>query len=399
MLFREPGHIEAIREGAKTVTRRDWADNYNRPNEGSVHQATTAMFTSDAECDCFIRIEAVYQQPLGEMTDEDARAEGGYDMADFREAWLRINGEWDPEQVVDVVEFEYVGRERPTEPEVATDGGEPQAYKVRCPCGYESEANQSHETAQTIRRNHGHQCDDEPEIVPVAYVADGGQTVCESAEGMPGTCANTKQRVFEARVEPRGFSTEGPLTAKLFTGVMTARRWAEVVIEERLEKPTTDWTHDTDYGDRWTMEIPSERDYRAVVRGRDLHETLDEPVAKMREVLDELDRGEGATTDGGTQTQLHRNHDGVTLREPDRGPCHDVRCPRCGVHVAHSKGAHEGPDGDRIFGWQCQSCWIVMPMACYGARASGFDPRIHGVEKVVDGRTLWVPVVADGGEA
>lgn len=112
MLFK-PRHIPLIREGRKTATRRDWAENYNRPIEGSVHIAATEMFTSEDEADCYIRIERVYQEPLGAMTEDDARKEGGYTLADFREAWREINGDYDPEQVVDVIEFEYIGRKRP----------------------------------------------------------------------------------------------------------------------------------------------------------------------------------------------------------------------------------------------------------------------------------------------
>ena len=114
LLFK-PRHIEAIRDGVKTATRRDWAEGYHRPSEGDIRMAVTEMFTSDEECDCYLRVTDVYQEPLGEMNHEDARKEGGYGMDDFREAWEQINGEWEPDLVVDVVEFEYVGRERPPE--------------------------------------------------------------------------------------------------------------------------------------------------------------------------------------------------------------------------------------------------------------------------------------------
>lgn len=115
MLFQDD-HIAAIREGRKTATRRDWDDGYNaRPSPGDVRMATTHLFESDDECDCYIRVLDVYQEPLGDMDQEDARKEGGYSLDDFREAWAEINDEWDPDQVVDVVEFEYVGRKRPAE--------------------------------------------------------------------------------------------------------------------------------------------------------------------------------------------------------------------------------------------------------------------------------------------
>ena len=112
MLFK-PHHIEAIRAGEKTVTRRDWADGYNRPTPG-VHIASDEMFMSDEEADCYIVITDVYRQPLEEMTEADAQAEGGYTLSEFVDEWERINGPdtWDPEHVVDVVEFEYGGRTR-----------------------------------------------------------------------------------------------------------------------------------------------------------------------------------------------------------------------------------------------------------------------------------------------
>lgn len=127
MLFKEY-HIPMIRSGSKTVTRREWADNYHGPNVGSVVAATTELFVSDAEADCFIRITDKYDQMLGEMTDADAQREGDYEtLAEFREGYADVYGDdaWDPEKAVMVVEFEYVGRERPggqqTLEEAATD--------------------------------------------------------------------------------------------------------------------------------------------------------------------------------------------------------------------------------------------------------------------------------------
>ncbi|PSP88627.1 ASCH domain-containing protein [Halobacteriales archaeon QS_4_69_34] len=116
LLF-QPKHIESIRAGEKTATRRDWAEGHNRPAVGSIQMAVRELFTSDAACDCYIEIEAVYRQSLGAMDEADARAEGGYTLAEFRDAWQEINGDgaWDENLVVDVVEFRYVGRSRPTE--------------------------------------------------------------------------------------------------------------------------------------------------------------------------------------------------------------------------------------------------------------------------------------------
>jgi uncharacterized protein YhfF len=139
MLFKDY-HIPMIRSGSKTVTRREWDENYSRPNVGSVQIASDEMFTSDEEADCYIRILDVYDQPLGEMTDEDAQKEGDYeDMDDFREGYAKVYGEdaWDPEKIVAVVEFEYVGRERPEtdaeQKQLVTDGGEEVGRAIKQP--------------------------------------------------------------------------------------------------------------------------------------------------------------------------------------------------------------------------------------------------------------------------
>lgn len=128
MLFRED-HIEAIRAGEKTVTRRDWER--RQVVEGGVYIAATELFTADEEADCYIRVTDVYEEPLGAITPDQAAREGGYSVAEFEAVWREINDEWKPDQEVTVVEFEYVGRERPpdggdgeeAEQQLVTDGG------------------------------------------------------------------------------------------------------------------------------------------------------------------------------------------------------------------------------------------------------------------------------------
>lgn len=115
MLFKDY-HIPQIRSGEKTVTRREWDENYPGPNVGTVVAATTELFVEDADADCYIRITDRYRQPLNRMTHADARKEGGYDsLGEFTDGYEAVYGEgsWDGEKVVDVVEFEYVGDERP----------------------------------------------------------------------------------------------------------------------------------------------------------------------------------------------------------------------------------------------------------------------------------------------
>jgi hypothetical protein len=128
MIFQDH-HREQIRSGEKTMTRRGWDENqvthgktYRATRGGNVEQG---MFVPRAECDCFIRVTDVYEQLLGEMTEEDAAREGGYTLAEFREQWTEINDVWDPELLVWVVEFEYAGDTDPREKAqtTMTDGG------------------------------------------------------------------------------------------------------------------------------------------------------------------------------------------------------------------------------------------------------------------------------------
>jgi len=129
MLFKDY-HIPMIRSGSKTVTRREWSEDYHPPNEGSVVAATTDLFTRDEDADCYIRIRSIYDQPLGDMSDEDAQSEGDYEsMSEFREGYEKVYGDgaWNPDKVVTVVEFDYVGCERPDarpdQTTLITDGG------------------------------------------------------------------------------------------------------------------------------------------------------------------------------------------------------------------------------------------------------------------------------------
>jgi hypothetical protein len=45
---------------------------------------------------------------LGSYTDHDAHAEGMRSLDDYKQAWARWCGPWDPRQVITVVQFRYV---------------------------------------------------------------------------------------------------------------------------------------------------------------------------------------------------------------------------------------------------------------------------------------------------
>lgn len=115
LLFQDE-HIPLIRDGEKTATRRLWDENYPHPNIGSFRAATTEMFTPKEECDCWIEIEDVYEQRLGDMSLQDYAKEGNYSPEEFERVFRDLYDIWDPHLVVNVVEFQYVGRE-PRDPQ------------------------------------------------------------------------------------------------------------------------------------------------------------------------------------------------------------------------------------------------------------------------------------------
>lgn len=111
----QPDHIDLIRDGEKTATRRVWDDDYPRPKIGSVRGAITELFTPTEDIDCWISITDVYRERLCEMKPHDYDKEGAADREEFAQVWRDIHGEWNPLLVVDVVEFEYVGQEHPAQ--------------------------------------------------------------------------------------------------------------------------------------------------------------------------------------------------------------------------------------------------------------------------------------------
>lgn len=128
MLFKNR-HIPLIRAGEKTVTRRIWKDRKARPKPGEVYMAAAKCMVPDhydhnspmllrkEDCTCFIQIDDDYnraldREPLGAITDAEARREGDYEtVEEFREAWVGIHGEWNPDELVDRVPFTYYGRQ------------------------------------------------------------------------------------------------------------------------------------------------------------------------------------------------------------------------------------------------------------------------------------------------
>ena len=104
MIF-QPYHIYQMKQGVKTETRRVWKRQCAFAGRWyPVMRDYKKGHRHDPE-DGYIRITEVVQQRLGDMTEEAARAEGGYVLSQYKDVWIGINGSWDPEQVVYVVRF------------------------------------------------------------------------------------------------------------------------------------------------------------------------------------------------------------------------------------------------------------------------------------------------------
>ena len=140
MLFR-PEHKQMILDGTKTATRRVW----KKPmvKVGGIYKAKLKML--EVKCKICgkidikknlrnhlrkehkinrkldiernivgvyfakIKIVSLYKQKLYNMTEGDAIKEGYDCLRDFEKIWIKINGEWNPNLVVDVIEFELIG--------------------------------------------------------------------------------------------------------------------------------------------------------------------------------------------------------------------------------------------------------------------------------------------------
>jgi ParB/RepB/Spo0J family partition protein len=89
-----------IIRGLKTQTTRANPPD-SRIKAGSVVRATV-MEPDFAN----LRVVSVERKRLKYFTEEDAKAEGGYTLDEFKKAWRRKNGAWDESQLVYVMRFE-----------------------------------------------------------------------------------------------------------------------------------------------------------------------------------------------------------------------------------------------------------------------------------------------------
>jgi hypothetical protein len=109
MIFRAE-LCDLVLEGRKTATRRLKSDKPKSPwwrerCRYKVGQRFAVQPGRSAFGEGLATVRAVYPQRLGDVTDDQAYEEGFADLAEFEEAFRKINGALNVDQVVWVVEF------------------------------------------------------------------------------------------------------------------------------------------------------------------------------------------------------------------------------------------------------------------------------------------------------
>ncbi len=103
MLFSKK-HIKQIITGDKTQTRR--RSDTKGVKIGNSYRACESIFTKREDSPAYVVVTDVYKERLGDLSEEDAKKEGGYTVEEFKNVWLDIHGEWNKNERVWVIEFE-----------------------------------------------------------------------------------------------------------------------------------------------------------------------------------------------------------------------------------------------------------------------------------------------------
>ena len=90
-------HYQAVVNGEKRQTTRRRADPRIEP--GTIVRADVIQFAD-------LEVTDVIRKRLGELTEEDAREEGDYTLAEFRDLWRRSYGGWNPDELVTIIRFQ-----------------------------------------------------------------------------------------------------------------------------------------------------------------------------------------------------------------------------------------------------------------------------------------------------
>jgi len=98
MLFKK--HLlEKVLDGSKTQTRRLSKRTYR---QGNTYGVTCRRYQKPM---AHVKILQAYPQRLFNVTEEQAKAEGFTNLAEFLQTWIKINGYFIPWQTVNAYEF------------------------------------------------------------------------------------------------------------------------------------------------------------------------------------------------------------------------------------------------------------------------------------------------------
>lgn len=106
MLLFKKEFVEPILNGRKVETRRIYKDNVCRIREGSIHKAKTNYNSKSTFAT--LKITYVRKQRLGDMSEEEALREGFNSLEEFRNAWVKCYGKFNPAQVVHIIGFRVI---------------------------------------------------------------------------------------------------------------------------------------------------------------------------------------------------------------------------------------------------------------------------------------------------
>lgn len=107
MILFKPEHVPLIKNGTKTQTRRAWKK--CRVTVGSTQLAKTQMLSK--EFFAKLRIKRVWQEYLTDISEADAKAEGGYTIPEYWDKFYEINPPSIENPFLWCVEFEVIHEE------------------------------------------------------------------------------------------------------------------------------------------------------------------------------------------------------------------------------------------------------------------------------------------------
>lgn len=97
-------HMKPILDGVKIQTSRKGIPNSKIKVGSKIHAAIWEPHFAD------LIVTSIDRKRLGDFTNEDAKREGGYTLAEFKEVWSKIHGEWNENESVYVISFRVEGK-------------------------------------------------------------------------------------------------------------------------------------------------------------------------------------------------------------------------------------------------------------------------------------------------